>query len=120
MINNIQIVGVHFDLTSDEEMYIDKKIGGLDRFVPKRNREATKVDVKIRKSKRKSADDKYSCEVIFHMPSESITVNEKAASVLASIDIAENKLKVLLKKYKEKHGGPRLHRRVIKRFLGKS
>jgi ribosome-associated translation inhibitor RaiA len=67
MIKNIQIAGVHTKLTTDEEMYIDKKIGTLDRFIPKKSREAAKVDVKLKESKRKTARDKFTCEVIFHL-----------------------------------------------------
>jgi ribosomal subunit interface protein len=117
MIKNIQIAGVHTKLTADEEMYIDRKIGGLDRFIPRKNRDATKVEVKLKESKRKTAQDKFTCEVLFHLPHGSVTVTEKASSQLAAIDQAENKLKIQLKKYKEKHAGPRIHRRVVHRFM---
>lgn len=116
MIKNIQIAGVHIKLTADEEMYIDKKIGSLDRFIPKKSRPATKVEVKIKESKRKNAGDKFTCEVLFHLPHGSITVIEKSSTKLSAVGQAENKLKVQLKKYKEKHGRPRLHRRLINRF----
>lgn len=117
MIKNIQIASVHTKLTTDEEMYIDKKIGTLDRFIPKKSREAAKVDVKLKESKRKTARDKFTCEVIFHLPHGSITVTEKASTQLASIDQAENKLKIQLKKYKEKHSGPRIHKRFVRKFI---
>ena len=117
MIKNIQIAGVHTKLTADEEMYIDKKIGSLDRFIPRQSRSATKVEVKLKESKRKTAKDKFTCEVIFHLPHGSITVTEKASSQLASIDQAENKLKIQLKKYKEKHAGARIHRRLVHKFI---
>ncbi len=117
MIKNIQIAGVHTKLTADEEMYIDKKIGSLDRFIPRQSRSAAKVEVKLKESKRKTAKDKFTCEVIFHLPHGSVTVTEKASSQLASIDQAENKLKIQLKKYKEKHSNPRIHRRLVHKFI---
>lgn len=117
MIKNIQIAGVHTKLTTDEEMYIDKKIGSLDRFIPRKNRDATKVEVKLKESKRKTAKDKFTCEVLFHLPHGSITVTEKSGTQLAAIDQAENKLKIQLKKYKEKHGSPRIHRRLANKFI---
>lgn len=117
MIKNIQIAGVHTKLTTDEEMYIDKKIGSLDRFIPKKSREATKVEVKLKESKRKTAEDKFTCEVLFHLPHGSITVIEKSGTQLAAIDQAENKLKIQLKKYKDKHGRPRIHSRFANRFI---
>lgn len=116
MIKNVQIASVHTKLTSDEEMYIDKKIGSLDRFIPRKSREATKVEVKLKESKRKTAQDKFTCEVLFHLPHGSITVTEKSGTRLAAIDQAENKLKIQLKKYKEKHSNPRIHRRLVDRF----
>ncbi len=80
MIKNIQIAGMHIKLTTDEEMYIDRKIGGLDRFIPRQNRDATKVEVKLKESKRRSAKDKFTCEVLFHLPHGSITVTEKSST----------------------------------------
>lgn len=116
MIKSLQIAGLHLELTPDIELYVDKKIGSLDRFIPKNDREATKVEVKLKESKSKSKE-KFICEVIFHMPHGSITVTDKATSVLAAIDLVEDRLKVQLKKHKDKHGGPRLHRRAINRFI---
>lgn len=119
MIQNIQIAGVHTKLNADEEMYIDKKIGGLDRFIPRKSRSASKVEVKLKESKRKTARDKFTCEVIFHLPHGSVTVTEKAGTKLAAIDQTENKLKIQLKKYKEKHGRPKIHRRLASKFISR-
>lgn len=118
MIKNIQIAGVHTKLTAEEEMFIDKKIASLDRFIPRKAREATKVEVKLKEAKAKTkTKDKFTCEVLFHLPHGSITVTEKSRTMLAAIDIAENKLKIQLKKYKDKHAGPRLHRRVVNKIV---
>ena len=119
MIKNIQIAGVHTKLTAEEEMFIDKKIGSLDKFIPRKHRQAARAEVKLDESKRKTAKDKFTCEVIFHLPHGMITVTEKSPSILSAIDVAENKLKIQLKKHKEKHSGPRIHRRLVKRFLRK-
>ena len=116
MIESLQVSGVNAKLSGDTESYARKKIGGLDRFIPSKNRGAVKVEIKLSESKRKTANDKFTCEVIMHLPHEPIAVTEKAQTALAAIDLAENNLKVQLKKYKEKHGGPQLHRRVASRF----
>lgn len=115
MIKNLQISGVHTDLTEDIELYADRKIGRMDRYVPRRALESLRAEVKLIETGVRD-NDKYKCEVIMHLPHDSITVTENAQTMRAAIDEAENKLKVQLKKYKEKHGGPRLHRRVISRF----
>ncbi|HET7673206.1 MAG TPA: ribosome-associated translation inhibitor RaiA [Candidatus Saccharimonadales bacterium] len=115
MIENIQMAGVHTKLTAEEEDYITRKIGPMDKFIPKKAREATKAEVKIKQQKSKD-QAKFTCEVVMHLPHEPITVHERATTVLASIDLAEDKLKRQLRKYKERHGGPRIHRRLIVKF----
>ncbi len=112
---NLQISGVNTTLTKKQEEYASKKIGLLERYVPQKARDSLKTEVKLKESK---ARDKSTCvcEVIMHLPHGSVTVHEKAKTMLAAIDLAEDKLKVQLKKYKDKHAGPRLHRKVINRF----
>lgn len=112
MIKNMQISGVHTALTPDIEFYVDRKIGLLDRYVPRRARTSLKVEVKIKELKRADKEN-FTCEVIMKLPAETITVHEKATSVLASIDLAEDTLKIRLKKYKDTHSGPRIHRKLI-------
>lgn len=116
MIQNIQMAGVHTKLTKEEEDYITKKIGPMDRYIPKKARESTKTEVKIKEEKSKDKS-KFTCEVIVHLPHGKITVHDKAHTKLAAIDLAEDKLKGQLHRYKEKHGGPRLHRRLVAKFI---
>lgn len=115
MIQRLEISGVHTKLTNDTEMYVHKKIGTLDKYVPKNAKSSLHVEVKLKQSKAKNRPA-HTCEVITHLPHESITTVAKDRTILAAIDEAEAKLKLQLKKYKEKHGGPRLHRRVLRRL----
>lgn len=116
MISNIQMAGVHAKLTPEEEAYITRKIGPMDRFIPKKAREATKAEVKIKHQKSKD-QAKFICEAVMHLPHETITIHERATSVFAAIDLAEDKLKRQLRKYKERHGGARLHRRLVSKIV---
>jgi ribosomal subunit interface protein len=116
MINLLQISGVHTEHTEAIDAYVRKKIGGCDRYIPKKARQSSKADVKLKEGKSKD-QAKFTCEVIVHLPHGSITVHEKATTMFAAIDVAEDKLKVQLRKYKEKHAGPRIHRKVIARFI---
>ena len=56
------------------------------------------------------------CEAILHLPHETIMVKEATINMFAAVDIVEAKLKTQLKKYKDTHGNPRLHRRLITKF----
>lgn len=112
---HLHINGVHTKLTKKEEAYAKKKIGALERYVPKKARDGLKVDVKIKASKARDKTD-YTCEVLMRLPHDSIAIHEKSTTILAAIDLAEANLKIRIKKYKEKHAGPRVHRKIIDRF----
>lgn len=118
MIKNLQISGVKTQLSKDLEDYVNKKIGLLDRYVPKKSRESLKTEVKLKESKAKNKEG-FMCEVIMHLPHGSVTVHEKATTFFAAIDLAEDRLKVQLKKYKEKHSDRRLHKRIARRLRRK-
>ena len=115
MINAIHITGVHKKLTADVENYTRLKIGVLEKFIPKNARESAQADVKIKQSKAKNKEE-YECEVILKLPKKKITIHKKGWTIPETIDLVEDSLKIQLKKYKEKHAGPRLHRRLIGRL----
>jgi len=112
---NLQISGVNSTLTKELEEYASRKIGLLERYVPKKARDSLKTEVKLKEAKSKDKSN-CTCEVIMYLPQGSVTVHEKAKTMTEAIDLAEDKLKVQLKRYKDKHTGPRLHRKVINRF----
>jgi ribosomal subunit interface protein len=115
MIEKLQISGIHSDLNDEVESYVRKKIGPLDRYVPKKVRKAAHADVKLKQAQAKKKLD-CTCEVIIHLPKETITIAETETTMLAAIDVVENKLKVRLKKYKDTHSVNSLQKRVIRRF----
>lgn len=119
MINAIDISGVHKKLNADIEKYVQRKIGVLDRFIPKKARESAQADVRIKQSKAKNKQI-YECEVILKLPKQKIAVHKKGTTILEVIDLAEDNLKTQLKKYKDKHADPRIHRRLIARFRRKA
>jgi ribosomal subunit interface protein len=116
MIKNLQISGIHNDLTDEVEQYVRKKIGPLDRYIPKKLRKSTHADVKLKQASTKKKLN-CTCEVIVHLPKETIIITETETTMLAAIDVAEDKLKVRLKKYKDKHSVNSLQKRVIRRFV---
>lgn len=115
MIKKLQISGIHSDLSDEIEEYVRKKIGPLDRYLPKKVRKTAHADVKLKQAQAKKKLD-CTCEVIVHLPGEKIVIAETETTMLAAIDVVENKLKVRLKKYKDKHSVHSLQKRVIRRF----
>ena len=117
MINNLQISGVHSQLNKDITAYIKKKIGGLDKYIPKKARESTFVEVKLKEMKAKDKQS-FVCEVIMKLPKGNITAHKNSTSALSAIDEVENNMKIQLKKYKDLHTQSRLRRHLESRFKG--
>lgn len=115
MIKQLDIDGIHMEVGDDLKKYVAKKIGRLDRFVPKAARPSMQVEVKLISSKAKDKNDR-TCEVIMRLPHETITVKEATVNIFAAVDIAETKLRHQLKRYRTQHANPRLHQRLIARF----
>jgi ribosomal subunit interface protein len=61
-------------------------------------------------------DSKYACEVILHVPGDTIAAKESTLNQFAAVDIVEAKLKNQLSKYKQAHiGHIKGHRNVLRR-----
>jgi len=115
MIKRLEIAGVHLDVGADLKKYVAKKIGRLDRFIPRAAQQSVHVEVKLVSSNAKNKSDR-TCEVILHLPHETVTVKETTINIYAAIDIVETKLHHQLKRYKELHVSPRLHQRLLARL----
>lgn len=115
MIKKLEIGGVHMTVGDDLRKYVNKKIGGLERYVPKHARKSVHVDVKLKEGKIKTREER-TCEVIVNLPGEVLTVSETTVNMFAAVDIVEEKLKKLLHKYKETHASPRLRQRLMARL----
>lgn len=115
MISRIEKSGINLELDSDLKKYIDKKIGRLDRSMPRHARKSVHADVKLRETGSK-AGDKYTCEVVLHLPGGQVTAKESTLNMFAAVDIVEAKLKNQLKKYKEIHKTHRGRHGILSRI----
>lgn len=104
MIQSITITGIKYDVDETTQKYIMKKIGRLDRFLPRHARKSASVEVKLREVNRKNGN-KYEAEVLLNVPEKQITAKDSTVNILAAIDIVEAKLAAQLKKYKQTHIG---------------
>lgn len=118
MTKALHISGVHSKLSSEVAAYARKKIGPLDKYAPRSATKSMHTEVKLKEDKAKNKMT-CTCEVIMHLPQATLTIHEKSTTMFAAIDQAEDKLKIQLKKYKEKHSNPRLHRRILSRLRRK-
>ena len=116
MIKNINTSGLNgYELDLATKRYVRKKIGRLDRYLPRHARKSLHVEVKLKQVNR-SHGNKYECDVVLHAPQHTLTAKESTVNMLAAIDIVEEKIKNQLKKYKAERMKPRHARRLISRF----
>ena len=115
----IEVTAVRGKLDDKLQRYITKKLSGLDKYLPRHARGSAHAEVKLSASKI-DGKPQYVCEVILHVPIENITISETTVNMYAAVDIAEAKLRNAIRKYKETHDTPRLHRRILARFRRRS
>ncbi len=115
MIKKLEINGVHMTVGDDLKKYVNKKVGGLEKYVPRHARKSVHVEVKLKEGKVKAREER-TCEVIMYLPNEVFTVSETTVNMFAAVDIVEEKLKKLLHKYKETHASPKLRQRLMSRL----
>lgn len=100
MIQNVNITGIRYELTENTKKYAEKKIGALDKYLPRHARKSATADVKISQIDNPGGN-KYEVEVIMHVPEKVITAKDSTMNVLAAIDIVEAKMTGQLRKYKQ-------------------
>ena len=100
MIEAIDISGVKFDVDDATRKYVTRKIGRLDRYLPRHARKSVTADVKLKQID-KPHGNKYEAEVILNVPDKVLMAKDSTLNVLAAIDIVEAKLVSQLHKYKE-------------------
>ncbi|HEY5695233.1 MAG TPA: ribosome-associated translation inhibitor RaiA [Candidatus Saccharimonadales bacterium] len=115
MIGSIEITGVKYELDTATKRYVTRKIGRLDRYLPKHARKSASASVLIKQVNRDHGN-KYEAEVILTVPDKVLTAKDSTVNALAALDIVEAKLVNQLRKYKQDalpHVG---HRGVLSRF----
>lgn len=115
MLKKIDISGVHMEIGDDLRKYVIKKLGRLEKYIPSHARKSARLEVKLKESKAKDKNER-TCEALLTLPQENLTVAETTINIYAAVDIAEEKLKVQLRKYKDRHGTPKLRQRIIARL----
>jgi putative sigma-54 modulation protein len=100
MIKNLTITGQKYELTDTTKRYVEKKIGGLGKYLPRHARKSAAADVKIRQINNPGGN-KYEVEVIINVPEKVITAKDSTMNVLAAVDIVEAKLNGQIRKYKQ-------------------
>lgn len=115
MISSIDITGLHYEVDDTTKKYVMKKIGRLDRYLPRHARKSLHAEV-VLEQVNKDHGNKYQAEVKLVVPDKNIEAKDTTVNMLAAIDIVEAKLATQLKKYKQMHVAHVGRRGVLSRF----
>lgn len=100
MIESIDITGVKYEVDDTTKKYVTKKIGRLDRYLPKHARKSVTAEIKLKEVNRDHGN-KYEAEVILSVPGQVLTAKDSTVNMLAATDIVEAKIVTQLRKYKQ-------------------
>ena len=118
MIDNIEISGSNYKVEESFKKYVIKRIGKLDRHLPRNNRKDVVVKVVVTEVDR-AHGNKYEISATLEIPGgKVITAKDECSNVFAGIDILEAKLNGQIRRYKLE-ATPHLRRNPIKRLLRK-
>lgn len=115
MITSIQLAGIAYDIDDTTKKYVMKKIGRLDRFLPRHARKSVSAEVKL-KQVNKDHGNKYEAEVTLNIPNKTVIAKDSTSNMLAVVDIVEAKLHKQLTEYKEANIAHIGKRGVMSRF----
>lgn len=112
MIQSIAITGVKYDIDETTMKYVSRKIGRLDRFLPRHARKSVTAEVKLKEVNRDHGN-KFEAEVILHVPDKQLTAKDSTVNMISAVDIVEAKIASQLRKYKDLHVGHTGKKRAV-------
>ncbi len=115
MITQIKVTGIAFEVDEATRKYAIKRIGRLDRYMPRHARKTASVEVKLEQVNHDHGN-KYEVEVILIIPGGPITAKDSTSNMFAAVDIVEAKIRSQLMDYKRANIGHIGRRRIMSRF----
>ncbi len=109
----LQLTGRHYDLDDKIVAYTNKKIGTLDKYLPRQVRSGLVAAVVLEFDESHTNDQQCICDVRLDVPGEPMQAKDAAINMYAAIDICEQKLKSQILTYKSKHQPDRTRRRRL-------
>lgn len=118
MIENIDISGSNYDVEESLQKYVQKRIGKLDRYLPRQNRKDLVAKVVVTQVNRDHGN-KYEISATLDIPGGKVlNAKDEASNVFAGVDILEAKLTGQIRRFKtEKTNYDK--KGLLKRFLKK-
>jgi ribosomal subunit interface protein len=100
VIENIEVSGVKYKVEEGFKKYATKRIGKLDKFLPKKNRKDVIAKIVVTQVNR-THGNKYEISAALDVPGgKVIAAKDEASNVFAGIDIIEAKLMGQIRRFK--------------------
>ena len=113
------LTGRNFEIDEKMKAYIEDKIGGLDKYLPRQTRDTASCNVMLEDDPSGREDNRYVCEVVMTVPGAKLVSREGTVNVYAAVDIVEAKLRSQLATYKNKHAMEPRRGRMLSQWLGR-
>lgn len=118
MIEKIEISGSNYKPTESFRKYVTKRIGKLDRYLPRANKKDVIVKVVVTEINREHGN-KYEISAAMEIPGgKVIAAKDESSNIFAGVDIVEAKLMGQIRRYKLE-ATPHLRKNALKRFFKK-
>lgn len=118
MIEKIDISGSNYKVSESFQKYAAKRIGKLDRFLPRGNKKDVVIKIVVTEVDR-AHGNKYEISAAMEIPGgKVITARDECSNVFAGIDILEAKLKGQVRRYKLE-STPHLSKKGLKSLFTK-
>ncbi|HVQ45056.1 MAG TPA: ribosome-associated translation inhibitor RaiA [Candidatus Saccharimonadia bacterium] len=114
-----ELTGRNFEVDDKMRAYIDDKIGGLEKYLPRQVRETASCAVILEDDPSGREDNRYVCEAVLSVRGVQLVSREGTVNVYAAVDIVEAKLRAQLAKYKDKHTLEPRRARMVPKWLGR-
>jgi ribosomal subunit interface protein len=111
----IQLTGRKYDIDADVKKYVNRKLGHLDKYLPSKHK-AIGMTVEIFRDEAGEPDNRYKVTAILQVPGNDIVAETSTINPHSAVDIVEQKLRLQIRKYKDKHA-PRRFR--VKELLSR-
>lgn len=97
----IQLTGRKFEIEPEIKKYVERKLGGLDKYLP-RGHINQGMSVEILKDPSGKEDNRYKVMAVLKVQGPDLVAETATINPHSAIDIVEQKLKIQIRKYKEK------------------
>ena len=110
---DVHLTGRNFEIDGELKSYINRKLGGLDKYLPRGHRNQG-MTVEILRDPSGKEDNRYKIVAVLRVQGPDLVAETATINPHSAVDIAEQKLKIQIRKYKDK---ARPRRIGVKRFI---